>query len=56
MSTIALRAALVREIEQAMDRIRQWPGGFEDCEGAFQHGQLDAYSHMLMLVQDEDLS
>lgn len=55
MSTIALRVALVREIEQSMRRIDHWPEGFEEGTGTYQDGQLDAYSHMLMLLKDEDL-
>jgi hypothetical protein len=51
-STVAFRAALVREIEQSMKRIDQFPGGFEDGEKEFQDGQLDAYAHILSLVSD----
>lgn len=54
-TTVAYRAALVREIEQAMKRIDQFPGGFEDGERDFQEGQLDAYGHLLSLIKDNDL-
>lgn len=52
MSTVAYRVSLVRKIEQAMKRIDQFPGGFEDGERDFQEGQLDAYAHVLTLISD----
>lgn len=53
MSTIAYRASLVRTIEQAMKRV--------DCAEKFPHdvryqnflqGKLDAYAHILSLIDD----
>lgn len=55
MSTFAFKASLIREIEQAMQRIQRYPLGFMDGEVDFQDGQLDAYAHILMLLKDEDL-
>lgn len=52
MSTIALRAVLVREIENAMKRVNDYPAGPDGCE--FQSGQLDAYAHILMLLKDDE--
>lgn len=46
MSTVAYRAALVREIEQAMKRIIAGSGY------SYQDGQLDAYAHMLTIIAD----
>jgi hypothetical protein len=48
MGTVAYRAALVREIRQAMERIHPHPGGSRN----YQDGQLDAYAHILTLVDD----
>lgn len=55
MSNIAFRASLVREIEQTMKRIDQFPGGLIEGERDFQEGQLDAYAHVLLFLKDEDL-
>lgn len=54
MSTIAFRATLVREIEQAMKRVDEFaPKSHE--EEFYTDGKLDAYAHVLMLVKDEDI-
>lgn len=50
MSTVSYRAALVREIEQAMRRVdvlqnNEYGQGLVD-------GQLDAYAHVLTLISD----
>lgn len=51
MSTVAYRAALVREIEQIMKRVQSqhW---YSDYEGGMQDGKLDAYAHILSIVSD----
>lgn len=49
MSTVSYRAALVREIEQAMKRIGAMFGT------SFHDGQLDAYTSILQLVKNEAL-
>lgn len=50
MSTVAYRAALVREIEQTMRRLEVW------SEGDFTDGQLDAYANILQLLRGDDLA
>lgn len=53
MSTFAYRAALVREIEQAMKRIQTCYDSDRDRQWvAYDDGQLDAYAHILSLVSD----
>ena len=54
MSTVAYRAALVREIEQSMKQVSLFPT-VSDEEGGYQEGRLDAYAHVLMLLKDVDL-
>jgi len=54
MSTVAYRAALIREIEQTMKQVELFPA-VTDEEGGYQEGRLDAYAHVLMLLKDEDL-
>lgn len=53
MSTVAYRAALVREIIESMKRID--PGQYDTVADAYAEGRLDAYAHVLQLVGDEDL-
>lgn len=55
MSTVAYRAALVREIEQSMKRIHDNNPGFMLDGYGRADGQLDAYAHILLLLKDEDL-
>lgn len=52
MSTVAYRASLVREIEQAMKRITCHPETISLERMAYDEGQLDAYAHMLTLISD----
>lgn len=62
MSTIAYRAALVREIENSMKRLAD---SIPDNAGLsptaqrtidlYRDGKLDAYAHVLLLLKDEDL-
>jgi len=69
MSTVAFRAALVREIEQTMIRLAAPPfrsvGVDEnpmnlmrlptEWSAGYKDGQLDAYAHVLQLIKDDDL-
>jgi hypothetical protein len=52
MSTVAFRASLVREIEQAMQRADEIER-MDHSHDAFLTGQVDAYAHILMLIKDE---
>lgn len=55
MSTVvSYRAALVREIEQAMLRLNNYEIDSDYDQGHFL-GQCDAYALVLLLLKDEDL-
>lgn len=51
MSTVAYRAALVREVEQTMKRVGSLRAD-NDYEAGWTAGRLDAYAHVLALVSD----
>lgn len=51
MSTVAYRASLVREINQAMKQIHM-SQFVEDGNVDYQDGKLDAYAHILTLISD----
>lgn len=55
MSTVAYRAALVREIEQAMKGIQDLPVGQNLYARSRNEGRAEAYAHILLLLKDEDL-
>lgn len=53
MSTVAYRASLIREIQQAMRDIQTLrPSGRNLYARARDAGELDAYAHMLTLISD----
>lgn len=54
MSTIAFRAALIREIEQVMQRADAIDR-MDRSHDIFLRGQSDAYAHVLQLIKDDDL-
>ncbi len=54
-STVAFRAALVREIEQTMNRRIHPPEGAFDEDLGYYNGSMDAYAHILLLIKDDDL-
>jgi hypothetical protein len=56
MSTVAYRAALIREIKQAMKRVDISLVTNDAYYEGLVAGKLDAYAHILSLVDDlEDL-
>lgn len=54
MTSVALRAMLIREIEQAMQRI-EVGGPRLNFDPQYLSGMTDAYAHILTLIKDEDL-
>lgn len=55
MSTQAFKAILIREINQAMDRIDPEYSHDDRVHTAWSEGQLEAYAHILSLIQEPDL-